>query len=330
MKRNRLNSNLKLKAMALGLAVLSWYIVSSITNFDKVITNVNLVLMLPDGWAVQEKSTDDFQVTFRGTKEDLLLLDERSVQLFVDLRSEEFAANKRIRLSNRNVTHNSKARIYDLHPAELELRLGREGQRRLPIRPSTVGDPAPGIRLETLTFEPTHVTLFGAEHRLDTVSSLLSAPVTLTDRVRSFEQRIEVQLPSPDWVGRVDPSRVLVRVNLAGLTEDRLFENLPIRLSFNTSHELGRNLLPVPEFVQVTLKGSPEFLADLKPERIQVFAPVTADSNEAELLVHVPAGLDVLDISPPRIRLIPRPVIQPPPPPPPENTDPLSAPTEAL
>jgi len=306
MKRTRLTTNLKLKAMALGLAVLSWYIVSSITNFDKVITNVNLVLLLPDGWAVQEKNTDDFQVTFRGTKEDLLLLDERSVQLFVDLRGEEFAPNKQIRLGNRNVTHNSKARVYDLYPEQLNLRLGREGQRRLPVRPATTGEPAAGIRLETITYEPTHVTLYGAEDRLDSVSSLQAAPVVLTDRVRSFEQRVDVQLPSLDWIGRVDPSRVMVRVNLAGLTEDRIFENIPVRLSFQTSQQQGRDLIPIPEFAQVTLKGRQELLADLDPGRIQVFVPVMPGEEEAELIVHVPAGLDLLDVSPLRVRLVPR------------------------
>lgn len=318
MNAKRLTSNLKLKLMALGLAVLSWYIVSTITNFDKVITNVNMVLLLPEGWAVLEKSTDDFQVTFRGTKEDLLMLDERSVQLFLDLRNEEFTPTKRIRLTNRMVTHNSKARIYDLHPANLDLRLGREGQRRLPIRPATTGEPADGMRLETISFEPTHVTLYGAEDRLDTVTSLQSAPLLLTDRSRSFEQRVDVQLPSPDWIGRVEPARVLVRVNLSGLTEDRIFENIPVRLSFLSDQQQGRNRIPEPENVRVTLKGRPELLAELDASVIQAFAPYIEGQTEAQVIVHVPAGLDVLDISPSEVRLRTPP--EPPPEPPPEET----------
>lgn len=295
--------NYKLKAIALGLAWLTWYIVTTITNFDKVISNVNLVLMLPEGWAVLDKSTDEFQVTFRGTKEDLLMLDERSVQLFVDLRNEEFSPTKRIRLTNRIVTHNSKARVYELHPAYVELRLGREGSRRLPVRPTTSGEPAEGMRLESVVYEPTHVTLFGAEDRLDAITSLQTQPVNLADRVRSFEQRVDVLIPSQDWIGRVEPSRVTVRVNLAGLTEDRVLEGVPVRISLPGDYEGALPLEAVPQQVSLTLKGRPELLDELTPDTIYAFAPVESGRNEARVIVHLPAGVELLDVRPRNVAL---------------------------
>lgn len=82
--------NLKLKGLALLFALLSWYIVNQITSYDKAVPNMTLALQLPERWAVLEQSASEFQVVFRGTKEDLLLLDHRNVTLEADLRNLDF------------------------------------------------------------------------------------------------------------------------------------------------------------------------------------------------------------------------------------------------
>ena len=320
------SSNLKLKAMALALALLSWYIVNSITNYDKTITNLNLEVQLPDGWSVLGKSAETFQITFQGTKEDLLLLDDRTVELSVDLSGENLDPNQYenflpVTLTSQNVNHNSRARVAEISPAELELRVVLEGQKQLPLRVNLTGEAVLGLQVETLTTEPQRVTLFGARERLEPITALQTAPINLSDRVGSFEQRVDVLPPTQDWVGRVEPSRVTVRVTLVGLTEDRRFTNVPVRIFRDPAQGPGPDLIPNPALVDVLLQGSPELLDATSASDIRAF--VEANDRDARLpvIVHVPRGLEVLDITPSEVRLRPRPQPTPAPAPEPEPSE---------
>lgn len=321
--RRFFSSNLKLKGMALALALLSWYIVNKITNYDKTISNLSLEVNLPDGWAVLGKSTDDFQVIFRGTKEDLLLLDDRTVELSVDLSDESLDPNQYetflpVRLTPRNVNHNSKARVAEINPPDLEVRVVLEGQKQLPLRVNLTGEAVLGLQVETIATEPQRVTLFGARERLEPITALQTSPLNLSDRVGSFEQRVDVLPPTPDWVGRVEPARVTVRVTLVGLTEDRRFSNIPIRLYRDPASGPGPDLLPNPALVEVLLQGSPELLDSISTSDIRAFAEATNANGRSPVVVNVPPGLDVLDISPSEVRMRLRPEPAPTPPPEPQ------------
>ncbi len=331
--KNLFSSNVKLKAMALVLALLSWYIVNIITNYDKTIANLDLNVDLPDGWAVLGKTSSDFQVTFRGTKEDLLLIDDRTVLLNADLTDGEFdkreyETTRQIRLGPRNVTHNSKARVAEIDPSLIEVRIGLEGQKQLPLRVNLTGDPVLGMQVETIVTDPPRVTLYGASERLEAITALQTSPLNLSDRVGSFEQRVDVLPPTADWVGRVEPSRVLVRVTLVGLTEDRRFTGIPVRLYRDPAEGPMPDLIPNPALVDVSLQGSPALLDALDVSEIRAFAEAGPDTNGSRVFVNIPAGLEVLDVNPARVRLRPRPLPTPIPALPPTETGSQEAPSE--
>lgn len=310
--------NYKLKGMALLLAVLSWGIVKQITNNDKAIENVPVQISLPEGWAIRNKSTTEVQVTFRGTREDLLLLDERTVQVLVDLRESEFEQEKTIRILPRQVAYTgSSARIIDIQPDTLVVRLGKEGQKQLPVVVNRFGEPPEGLKVEAIETSPKIVTLYGAQDLLEQITSLQTAPLPLSDKIQTFEQRLEVIPPNEEWVGRIDPHRIRVKVTLAGLTEERRFEDVPLLLYHPaTSASLGTRLAE-PKTVDVFLKGSPQLLDTLDISSIKAFvsaseapdAPVDKSVN-----VLVPPGLEVLGVQPPTVQLRrPRPTATPPP-----------------
>jgi YbbR domain-containing protein len=221
--------NVRLKAIALLLAIVSWGIVTRITNNETRINDVPVIITTPEGWAIRNQDVRTVDLTFRGTREDLLRLDERTIQVEVDLRDEEFTASRSIPLIPRMVAYTaSNARVTQIEPGVVNLSLGQEGSKDLPVLLTQSGQPPMGLTVESIQLEPSVVTLFGEQEALERISSLQTAPLSLTDRIRSFEQRVEVKLPSETWVGRVSPSRVLVKVTLAGVTEERRFTNVPL------------------------------------------------------------------------------------------------------
>lgn len=301
-------TNLKLKAIALLLALLSWTIVDVLTNYPKTLIAQEVRVQLPEGWAVVGRDPSEFQLLFQGTREDLGFLNENNLEIVVDLRAEEFDPSlmenvRTVTLTPRNVIHNSRARVAAIEPETVQIRVGLEGQKSLPLRVNQTGELLGGLQVETITVEPQRVTLYGARDRLEAVTALQTSPLTLTEKVSSFEQRVDVLLPSPDWVGRVEPARVLVRVNLVGLTQDRLFENIPVRVSYDPGAEVTGHLIPEPRTVSVSLKGGEELLNRLDPASLRAFVAAGTAGEEAQVFLHHPPGLELLDVQPPSVRL---------------------------
>lgn len=298
----KLLHNYKLKAMALVLAVITWGIVKQITNNDKVINNVPVNLTLPEGWAVREMDDSNVKVTFRGTRDDLLRLDERTVQIQVNLRETEFEPEKTLRILPRQVAYTgSSARIMDIQPATLTVRLGKEGRKKLPVIINRTGEPPQGLKVEAIEVDPRVVSLYGAEDLLEGVNALRTAPLNLSDKLRSFEQRLDVLLPSREWVGRVEPPRVRVKVTLAGETEERKFTGVPLMLYHLAGHTVSGRQVADPETVDVFIKGSPQLLDELAVDRIRAFVhagPTRENDAPREVNVLLPPGLDVIGIQP--------------------------------
>jgi len=314
MSTKKSKRNYKLKAMALLFAVLTWGVVKQITNNDKVINNVPVEINLPEGWAIRDKDSNHVQVTFRGTREDLLLLDERTVQVQLDLREAEFEPEKNISILPRQVAYTgSNARITDIQPSTLTIRLGKEGRKQLPIIINHTGEPPRGIKIEALEAEPKVVTLYGAEDLLETVNALQTAPLNLSDKIQSFEQRVDVLPPNPEWVGRVEPPRVRAKVTLAGLTVERKFSGVPLLLYHHAGTPTGGRVVAEPETVEVFLKGSPQLLDTLSTDRIKAFVDASSESGNGrrDVNVLVPPGVEVLGVQPATVRIRPLPAATP-------------------
>ncbi len=324
-----LKSNVKLKGVALVLALLSWTIVDLLTNYPKTLIAQDLRVQLPEGWAVIGRDPSEFQVFFQGTREDLNFINENTLELMVDLSAENFDPSmvdnvRTVNLTSRNVIHNSRARVASIQPSSVRVRVGLEGQKQLPLRVNQTGELLEGLHVETITVEPPRVTLYGARDRLESVTALQTSPLNLTEKVGDFEQRVDVLLPSPDWVGRVEPARVLVRVTLVGLTEDRVFSEIPVRVTFDPAQGPRETLVPDPPVVTASLKGGAELLDRLEPDALRAFVAAGAAGQEARVYLHHPPGLELLDVQPPFVIL--RPYVEPPLPEPaePPQDEPLS------
>ncbi|MGA0369099.1 MAG: YbbR-like domain-containing protein, partial [Kiritimatiellia bacterium] len=239
---------------------------------------------------------------------DLANLSAESLQVNVDLRNEAFSPEKTISLRPRQVTHaGSNSRITSIQPDTIRLQLGKEGKKQIPVIVSQTGQPPEGFKVEAVVIEPQLATLVGAEDLLQGVNALQTAPLNLSDKIQSFEQRLEVLPPNPEWVGEVDPPRVLVRVTLAGLTVERKFSDIPLLLTHPADQPASPPQTVEPRTVDVFLKGSPQTLDTLEIRKIQAFvSSENLEDRKSDLRkvnVLVPAGLEVLGIQPDQVKL---------------------------
>jgi YbbR domain-containing protein len=318
--------NYKLKAMALLLAVLSWGIVKQITNYDKDIDGVPISIILPEGWAIREQSDTEVRIAFQGTQEDVLFLNNGNVQVLLDLRETEFESEKELMIRPRQVAYTGKGtRITNIYPESIRVRLGKEGHKQVPVLINRVGEPPEGVKAEAIEATPKIVTLYGEQDLLESVNSLQSSPLVLSDRIQSFDQRLDVLPPTEGWVGRIDPPRIQVRVTLAGLTEERLFEKIPLLFYHAATGMPAQDLVATPSTVDVFLKGSPQLLDKLNLGEIKAFVAANPKRNGLQdVLVMTRPGIEVLGVQPTAVRISPAPTPTPTPtpvpPPEPEPT----------
>lgn len=308
MKRRRLWHNHRLKSMSLLLAVLSWLIVKQITNNDMVVTQVPVTITFPDGWAIRDKDINEVQIRFLGTNKDLAKMDRQSVKVNIDLRNEAYEPVKTIQILPRHVTFaGGNTRIASIQPDSIQVQLGREGQKKLPVVVNLVGQPPEGVIVEAVEVEPNLATLVGAADLLEGVNALQTTPLNLAGKIQSFEQRLEILPPHPEWIGRVDPARVLVKVNLTGLTVEKEFSDVPLMLTYQAGHPTPVRQEADPSRVDIFLKGSPQLLEKLDVRRIQAFVSAEnledPESNQRKVFVQVPAGIEVLATQPEFVRV---------------------------
>ena len=304
--RNPIVSNGKLKAMALVLSLVAWSIVKQITSYNRMISGVPLELILPEGWAVKDRSVSMFDVTFHGTREDLLLLDARSILMNIDLRAEAYEGEKTIVLSEKTVSHTGNSKVSEIDPPEVTIVFDQEVKKRVPVNVNIQGELQLGIRVETADADPKLVTVSGAKKSLDSITSLQTAPVDLTGRIQSFEQRVEVIAPDENWSGKVSPPEVRVKVTLVGVKDQRTHTNIPVQVMSSSQTVSPSGWKRTPEAVNVILQGRAELLEGLRSDQIRAYVVGTdPEIQDAEVQVHVPAGVEVLAILPESVTLQP-------------------------
>ncbi|MDF3129078.1 CdaR family protein [Kiritimatiellaeota bacterium B1221] len=303
MKKGRLLHNYKLKAMSLVLATVSWLIVKQITNNDLLVSNVPVTFTLPEGWAIREKDFSEVKIRFLGTNKDIDSLNRHTVEVDIDLRKEEYEPEKVIQILPKHVSVAAgNLRIASIQPDRIEVQLGREGQKELLVKINQIGQPPEGIKLEAVEIEPPLATLVGAADLLAGINGLQTAPLNLSEKSQSFEQKLDILLPTSEWIGRVEPSRVQVKVTLAGETVEEKFSDIPLMLTYPAGQDSPLRQVVEPRQVDVFLKGSPQRLASLDNRRIQAFVSAEAlekgGKKEHKVLVLVPAGIEVLATQP--------------------------------
>jgi hypothetical protein len=125
-----------------------------------------------------------------------------------------------------------------------------------------------------------------------------TVPVSLDGRYNSFKTHVAVASAGQPWT--VVPERVTAEITLIERVATRRIENSEVRLLLATGDT--RTVKINPEKVTVTLRGSPQRIADLNVRDVYTYIDCTGLTDPAEYEVsvraHVPDGLQVEKIEP--------------------------------
>ncbi len=304
-RRNKPFKAVALKAAALALGVATWYGIHNSINFESEVQNVDITALLSEGWTVLERSTETVDVRFRGSQDDIRFLKPENVQIIVDLRGREKRGTVRVDLQTENVRGPGGARPIHLRPDSIQLTLDREDEKLVPVKFRTIGEPAAGVDVDTITCKPAAVRITGPEQRLQEIERVLTVPINLTDRRRSFETRLAISEEGLERISRIQPSRVSADVTLVERSSERTIDAVAVAVLTRPGPALPAAL--DPREVDVTIRGHDSDLEEVRLSDVIVYVDATAlegvGEYELPLRVNVPDPVDVVNIDPARATL---------------------------
>jgi YbbR domain-containing protein len=149
----------------------------------------------------------------RGPLSRLRGLDPAQTGVVIDLRGagegeHEFA------VETRNVAVPEGIEVLVVSPAQVPLRLERVIQRRIPVRPRVVGDPADGLDIGRIDAQPSSVLVSGPRLQLEALRSVTTDAVSVDGAEGPVEAVVTVRTPLP-LVRIIEPLAVRVVVDVA-------------------------------------------------------------------------------------------------------------------
>ena len=292
--RKALLNNIQIKLLALVLAIVSWYAITGTINNEIIISNIPVEIKIVDGWAVLHQSADSVRVTFRGSQENIRLIDNKQIKVLVDLRTNSLAGSFDVPLQLDNIKGARRVRPVRIEPETIQISTDRESEKAVPVKRRTTGKPFAG-EVEKTTCEPALVLLRGPAQQLSQTEWVYTEPVNVEGRLESFIKRCRVLPPSNTWTPVIEPSEVNVNVQIAVKTDILELFNIPVEVVVRPSSAFKVEI--TPDLVNIILTGKAENLEELKKTSLKAFIDcIDLDPSltyDLPILVFLPVGKNI-------------------------------------
>ena len=203
-----------LRFLALGLAVLAWFLATGVrressteTTFVEPFINYTTAESM-----MLLQSVEKARIRLRGTSSQIQDLNPFQVSVGVDLRDAETGAHE-VTLTQRHVIRPEGLEVDSIEPQSFVVELDRVVQQIRPVEPNLVGEPAAGAVVLDSEVRPPQVLISGPESLVDDLQTLYTGEVSLDGHALDFDE--QTQVVSPDArIQIVQPVVVTVRVSL--------------------------------------------------------------------------------------------------------------------
>ena len=295
------NWTMKLFCLALAFAV--WQAVRENTSFEVVVADVPVNVTAGDGRAVFDRSADTVNIRFRGSRDDIRFLSSDQVSVEIDISQHPDRLLQTIKFSPRYVKAPSRAHAVQFDPPEITVTMDREVERVLPVKALLEGDLPQSVQIEQAVCTPASVKVRGAERLLSELEQVRTVPISLDGRHNSFNTHVAIASSGQPWT--ISPERVTAEVSLVERVATRRIENSIVRPLLASD---DRRVVKIrPEKVTVTLRGSPQQIAELNEHDVYTYidcTELTEPANyEVSVRADVPAGLQVEKIEPAAVQV---------------------------
>lgn len=293
-----ITDNLGLKATALGLSLLLFYLVHSDVDAQRSV-DIDVVALLPppkSGKMLISELPAQVKVTLRGSRSKLSSLSRDDLSpIQLDLRD---ASSGRYYLEAGAIDVGSNVQVVEMSPSVIPLTWATAAEKRVPVEAQYEGDLERRLQIAGQPeIEPSYATLRGPEEMLERMTVVSTEPISLVHLDTGMHIRRVPLEPLPDHISYVEDTAVEVRLQIAPATGEQNFKELEVAALGDAKVALR------PSHVAVTLRGPEEALEELDSDALVPYVELdpAQSSGTASYDVRlrgVPDGFEVLRIVP--------------------------------
>lgn len=289
--------NWQLKVLALLLGAITFYAVRGAIGYE-VEYDVPVEIVVEPGIAVLDQDPLSVRVRFRGSRQDLLHIEQKNIKVVVQPHAEApDGADKSVNISSRDVKGAGAATVVKIDPSAVRLTFDRETTSTVAVaEPKTVGTPLVGTA--QIEYHPTTVRIRGPKLRVSELASnegrLSTEPVEVDGRVESFTRSVRILPPAGMRISQIDPPEITVTVSIVTETIAREWQDIPVHVIV----EEGRphTVYIDPPKVDVSLTARAEVLDKISDDMIRIMVDCveleSPATYELPVIVHLPLDID--------------------------------------
>lgn len=307
MRRNRGMKNLSLKLWSLLIAVALAYFVHGQGNRSVMSLILPIELQnLPSDKVVLLPQAPQAQITLRGPSHVLSEV-ARSALSFKIKVPEEAGSRFQTPLHGGKLSLPPSVEILRIDPAELEFVFDALVEKKLPVEVPRIGALQKDYALDDIVVIPAEVLARGPKTEIDSLQMVSTQQIDLRSLTKSEQFTLPLRLQGKFI--RLKPEEVLLDIRVRAVSEERLFENLPVRLQAPNgvpSMDLGGMVSDTP-VARVEVSGPKPVIEGLTSESLVVVGevpPAAGAGSSIPLSVELPEGVSLVHISPKSVRVI--------------------------
>ena len=209
--------NFGLKILSLLLATGMWFLISRDEQPAEVAVRVPIVFEnVPAQLEISSESIPETQIRVRGPERSVRQLKTNEVQAEIDLAGAK-NGDRTFDLTSRQVRHPRDIEVVQIVPSQLHLSFDTRLTRQVEVHPRVTGVFATGEQIVQVIADPSHITISGPRHHVETVDAAITDPIDATGTLGSAVFTSNVYVPDPLVQVEQDTSiRVTVIVQKVG------------------------------------------------------------------------------------------------------------------
>jgi YbbR domain-containing protein len=255
-----------LKLLSLALGVLLWMVIAGEETVERGLRVPLELQQFPPGLELLGDVPTTADVRVRGASGTLSRLSPGDITAVLDLGGAR-PGERLFHLAPEQVRAPFGVEVVQVTPPTVAVVFEMTASRRVPIEPAIEGKPAPGYMIGKIGTEPSSVEVVGPESAVKRVTDALTEPVNVDGAQRRVQETVNVGTLDPSLRVKA-PRTATVTVDIVPAPLEQTVRDRPVRL-----RSLPSNLTAtaVPSEVDVSLRGSREALAQIRPDDVAAF-----------------------------------------------------------
>ena len=214
--REVLFSNFPLKLLSFLFALLLWIVVSGEKKaMVEIMVNTRIGFQnLPKNLEVVDYSPKQVNIRLKVQKNQIFLVDSRSVSLMVDLSSVK-EGEEILPLKKNMVILPVPAEVIKITPSFVKVKLGAIERKQVRIKPILIGSPPNWMVFEGYQINPKYAIISGIKESISKISSVYTEPFNLKDA--KLDETFKVKIVPPQGaVSLIEPEDGIVLLSFKG------------------------------------------------------------------------------------------------------------------